>query len=104
MYGKPLEFNSPRDARAAGIAAVFQDLALAPLLSVWRNFFLGVEPMHLGVVMRSAFMKKTAKEEMAKMGIDVRDVNHPVGTMSGGERQFVTIARGFWFGPCVLIF
>jgi simple sugar transport system ATP-binding protein len=62
MYGSPVHFTTPRDARNAGIAAVFQDLALAPLLSVWRNFFLGVEPMHLGVVMRSAFMKKTAKE------------------------------------------
>ena len=60
MYGTPVEFNSPRDARAAGIAAVFQDLALAPLLSVWRNFFLGVEPMRLGVVMRSAFMKMSS--------------------------------------------
>jgi len=103
MNGTPVEFNSPRDARAAGIAAVFQDLALAPLLSVWRNFFLGVEPMHLGVVMRSAFMKKTAKEEMAKMGIDVRDIDQPVGTMSGGERQSVAIARAVYFGARVLI-
>jgi simple sugar transport system ATP-binding protein len=103
MNGTRVEFNSPRDARAAGIAAVFQDLALAPLLSVWRNFFLGVEPMHLGVVMRSAFMKRTAKEEMAKMGIDVRDVDQPVGTMSGGERQSVAIARAVYFGARVLI-
>jgi simple sugar transport system ATP-binding protein len=103
MNGTRVEFNSPRDARAAGIAAVFQDLALAPLLSGWRNFFLGVEPMHLGVVMRSAFMKRTAKEEMAKMGIDVRDVDQPVGTMSGGERQSVAIARAVYFGARVLI-
>jgi len=103
MYGTPVEFQSPRDARAAGIAAVFQDLALAPLLSVWRNFFLGVEPMRFGVVMRSAFMKKTAKEEMAKMGIDVRDIDQPVGTMSGGERQSVAIARAVYFGARVLI-
>jgi len=103
MYGSPVEFQSPRDARAAGIAAVFQDLALAPLLSVWRNFFLGVEPMHLGIVMRSGFMKKTAKEEMAKMGIDVRDIDQPVGTMSGGERQSVAIARAVYFGARVLI-
>ena len=53
--------------------------------------------------MRSAFMKKTAKEEMAKMGIDVRDVDQPVGTMSGGERQSVAIARAVYFGARVLI-
>jgi simple sugar transport system ATP-binding protein len=103
MYGTPVEFQSPRDARAAGIATVFQDLALAPLLSVWRNFFLGVEPMRFGLFMRSAFMKKTAKEEMAKMGIDVRDIDQPVGTMSGGERQSVAIARAVYFGARVLI-
>ena len=103
MYGSPVHFTTPRDARAAGIAAVFQDLALAPLLSVWRNFFLGVEPMRGGVLMRSAFMKRTAKEEMAKMGIDVRDVDQPVGTMSGGERQSVAIARAVYFGARVLI-
>ena len=53
--------------------------------------------------MRSAFMRKTAKEEMAKMGIDVRDVDQPVGTMSGGERQSVAIARAVYFGARVLI-
>ncbi|MEY2582283.1 MAG: simple sugar transport system ATP-binding protein [Ilumatobacteraceae bacterium] len=103
MYGTPVHFTSPRDAREAGIAAVFQDLALAPLLSVWRNFFLGVEPMHAGILMRSGFMKKTAKEEMAKMGIDLRDVDQPVGTLSGGERQSVAIARAVYFGARVLI-
>ena len=103
MYGTPVQFTSPRDARNAGIAAVFQDLALAPLLSIWRNFFLGVEPMHAGILMRTAFMKKTAKEEMAKMGIDLRDVDQPVGTLSGGERQSVAIARAVYFGARVLI-
>ena len=48
-------------------------------------------------------MKKTAKEEMAKMGIDVRDVDQPVGTLSGGERQSVAIARAVYFGARVLI-
>jgi simple sugar transport system ATP-binding protein len=103
MYGNPVNFTSPRDARNAGIAAVFQDLALAPLMSIWRNFFLGVEPMHLGILMRSSFMRQTAKEEMAKMGIDLRDVDQPVGTLSGGERQSVAIARAVYFGARVLI-
>lgn len=104
--GHHVEFDSPRDARAAGIATVFQDLAMAPLMSVWRNFFLGSEPKR-GVGpfqwMDTKFAKHTAKEEMRKMGIDVRDVDQPVGTLSGGERQSVAIARAVYFGARVLI-
>jgi simple sugar transport system ATP-binding protein len=104
--GHHVEFASPRDARAAGIATVFQDLAMAPLMSVWRNFFLGSEPKRgWGPFqwMDSKFAKHTAKEEMRKMGIDVRDVDQPVGTLSGGERQSVAIARAVYFGARVLI-
>jgi simple sugar transport system ATP-binding protein len=103
MDGTPVHFNSPRDARSRGIATVYQDLAMAPLMSVWRNFFLGAEPMRFGVLMRTGFMKSTAKEEMAKMGIDVREIDQPVGTLSGGERQSVAIARAVYFGARVLI-
>lgn len=102
----PVEFSSPRDARAVGIATVFQDLAMAPLLSLWRNFFMGSEPKKgIGPIrwMDSAFARKTAKEEMGKMGIDVRDIDQPVGTLSGGERQSVAIARAVYFGARVLI-
>ena len=104
--GEPVSFDSPREARARGIATVYQDLAMAPLLSVWRNFFLGSEPRkHFGPIawMDSSFAKRTAKEEMSKMGIDVRDVDQPVGTLSGGERQSVAIARAVYFGARVLI-
>lgn len=101
--GVPVEFESPREARERGIATVYQDLAMAPLMSVWRNFFLGAEPMAGGVLMRTALMRKTAKDEMAKMGIDVRDIDQPVGTLSGGERQSVAIARAVYYGARVLI-
>ncbi len=101
--GQPVEFESPRDARGRGIATVYQDLALAPLMSVWRNFFLGAEPMAARVRMRSAFMRQTAKDELAKMGIDIRDIDQPVGTLSGGERQSVAIARAVYYGARVLI-
>ena len=101
--GVPVEFESPRDARARGIATMYQDLAVTPLMSVWRNFFLGAEPMRAGVLMRSSFMRKTAKEELAKMGIDIRDVDQAVGTLSGGERQSVAIARAVYYGARVLI-
>jgi simple sugar transport system ATP-binding protein len=101
--GEVVSFESPRDARSRGIATVYQDLAMAPLMSVWRNFFLGAEPMAKGVVMKSSEMRSTAKAEMAKMGIDVRDIDQPVGTLSGGERQSVAIARAVFYGAKVLI-
>jgi simple sugar transport system ATP-binding protein len=101
--GSPVSFESPRDARGRGIATVYQDLAMAPLMSVWRNFFLGAEMMKQGVVMRSAEMRETAKSEMMKMGIDVRDIDQPAGTLSGGERQSVAIARAVYYGARVLI-
>jgi simple sugar transport system ATP-binding protein len=101
--GVPVDFESPRDARERGIATVYQDLAMAPLMSVWRNFFMGAEPMKGGLLLRGRFMRETAKAEMAKMGIDLRDVDQPVGTLSGGERQSVAIARAVYFGARVLI-
>jgi simple sugar transport system ATP-binding protein len=101
--GVPVSFDSPREARDLGIATVYQDLAMAPLMSVWRNFFLGAEPVRGGATMRAGFMRDTAKAEMAKMGIDVRDIDQPVGTLSGGERQSVAIARAVYFGARVLI-
>jgi simple sugar transport system ATP-binding protein len=106
VEGKPVRFSGPREARAAGISVVFQDLATIPLMSVWRNFFLGSEPtVGVGPVRRlnSGFAKRVMREEMHKMGIDVRDPNQAVGTLSGGERQAVAIARAVYFGAKVLI-
>ena len=106
MEGKEVRFNSPREALARGIATVYQDLAIVPLMSVWRNFFLGAEPKTGIWPFRQIDIegaKRIAKEEMAKMGIDIRDVEQPVGTLSGGERQSVAIARASYFGARVLI-
>ena len=94
------------DVLARGIATVYQDLAIVPLMSVWRNFFLGAEPKTGIWPFRQIDIegaKRIAKEEMAKMGIDIRDVEQPVGTLSGGERQSVAIARASYFGARVLI-
>ncbi len=106
MNGEEVRFDSPRDALAKGIATVYQDLAMVPLMSVWRNFFLGSEPTKsLGplkwIDKREA--KHIAVTEMRKMGIDIRDPEQPVGTLSGGERQSVAIARAGYFGAKVLI-
>ncbi|MFY0409537.1 ATP-binding cassette domain-containing protein [Solicola sp. PLA-1-18] len=97
---------SPRVALDLGIATVYQDLAVVPLMPVWRNFFLGSEPTTgFGPFKKLdvATMKKTTKSELAAMGIDLRDVDQPIGTLSGGERQCVAIARAVYFGARVLI-
>ncbi len=104
--GTPVTFGSPRDARDRGIATVHQDLAMVPLLSIWRNFFLGAEPTRgVGPFRRFdvAFARRTTRAQLAEMGIDVRDPDQPVGTLSGGERQSVAIARAVYFGAKVLI-
>ncbi len=104
--GEEVRFDSPRDARAKGIATVYQDLAMVPLMSVWRNFFLGAEPRK-GIGPFQWFDAPTAKrivqKELREMGIDIRDPDQPVGTLSGGERQSVAIARAVYFGARVLI-
>jgi len=106
MDGKAVQFNNPRDAQRGGIATVHQHLSIQPLMSVTRNFFMGREPGGAGGALgfiNMPFANKTAKEEMAKMGIDIRDPNQVVGTMSGGERQVLAIARAIYFGAKVLI-
>jgi simple sugar transport system ATP-binding protein len=104
--GEEVQFHSPRDARARGIATVYQDLAMVPLMSIWRNFFLGAEPRKGFGPLRwfdVATAKETVRRELHEMGIDVRDPDQPVGTLSGGERQSVAIARAVHFGARVLI-
>jgi len=102
VEGTPVHFSSPREALERGIATVYQDLAVVPLMPVWRNFFLGNE-VRKGLGMDIALMKKTCKQELLDMGIDLRDVDQPIGTLSGGERQCVAIARAVHFGAKVLI-
>ena len=104
--GEPVEFNSPRDALDAGVATVYQDLAIMPLMSVTRNFFLGNEPtVGVGPLKRFDMGKAAgiAREEMKRIGIDIRDTDQAVGTLSGGERQTLAIARAEYFGARVLI-
>lgn len=104
--GQEVHFTSPRDALALGIATVYQDLAMIPLMGISRNFFLGQEPT-TGWGPFRRFDLETAneitREELYKMGIEIRDPEHPVGTLSGGERQSVAIARAVYFGARVLI-
>jgi len=104
--GEAMDFRSPRDALERGIATVYQDLAMIPLLSIWRNFFLGSEPTKGWGPFRRydvEYATATTRDELGKMGIDIRDPDQPVGTLSGGERQSVAIARAVPFGAKVLI-
>ena len=104
--GKKVMLNSPREALAMGIATVYQDLAMIPLMPIWRNFFLGAEPERGWVPFKRfdiGFARQTVRGELGKMGIDIRDPDQSVGTMSGGERQSLAIARAVYFGAKVLI-
>ena len=104
--GEPVQFTSPRDALDAGIATVYQDLSVLPLMSVSRNFFLGNEPTRGWGPFRqfdSPTAARISREEMLRIGIDLRDTEQAVGTLSGGERQTVAIARAEYFGARVLI-
>jgi len=104
--GRARRFSSPREALDLGIAAVYQTLALVPLLPVWRNFFLGSElTKGRGLLRRldAARMIAQAREELHRMGIDLENLEQPVGTLSGGQRQVAAIARAVHFGARVLI-
>ena len=100
-----VKFVSPHNATEAGIGTVYQDLALNPLSSVTRNFFLGRELTHFSSpfgLMKMKEMHRIAAEEMAKIGITIADPEQAVGTMSG-QRQTLAIARAIYFGAKVLI-
>jgi simple sugar transport system ATP-binding protein len=104
--GQEAHFGSPREALDRGIATVYQDLAVVSLMEVWRNFFLGSE-LRSGKVplapLKIKDMREIADTELRKMGITVKDINQPIGTLSGGQRQCVAIARAVYFGARVLI-
>jgi len=104
--GETVNFSSPRQASDAGIGTVYQDLALNALTSVTRNFFLGREiKKGLGPfgLMQMDEMDRITIEEMSKIGINISNPNQPVGTMSGGQRQTLAIARAIYFGAKILI-
>jgi simple sugar transport system ATP-binding protein len=106
VEGQPVRFQSPRQAIERGIATVYQDLAIAPLMPVWANFFLGRElrkgrgPLTRMDIPR---MREVTRHELTAMGIDLPDLERPIGALSGGERQCVAIARAIHVGAKILI-
>ena len=101
--GEEVRFASPRDSLDAGIATVYQDLALVPSLSVWRNFFLGQELTGALGRLREEEMKKITHEQLSSMGIVLGDVSVELSALSGGQRQVVAIARAIYFGARYII-
>ena len=110
MDGQPIHFRSPMDARRAGIETVYQNLALSPALSIVDNLFLGREIKAkgpLGSLFRKldkASMQKIAREKLSELGLlTIQNINQPVETLSGGQRQGVAVARAAAFGSKVVI-
>jgi len=104
--GQEVRFKSPREAREAGIEAVYQDLALIPVMSISRNFFLGREPTYrIGPirVLAKGVMDKISRRILMEIGVKVRSPDEPVAVLSGGERQSVAIGRAMHFGAKLLV-
>ncbi|SEK88550.1 monosaccharide ABC transporter ATP-binding protein, CUT2 family [Blastococcus sp. DSM 46786] len=104
--GVPTRFRSPRQAREAGIATVWQDLAVAPLLSVWRNFFLGAEPTRGVWPFRRLDLdgaRETTMRAMARVGVTGLDPDQPASALQAGERQSLAVARALHFGARALV-
>ncbi|MCZ9310129.1 ATP-binding cassette domain-containing protein [Corynebacterium uberis] len=99
----PVRFPGPAQALAAGIATVYQDLAIVDDMSVWRNFFLGQELTGPLGLLRTEQMRTQAAAALHDLGVDLNDVDVPVSDLSGGQRQVVAIARAVHFGARVLI-
>ena len=109
LDGRPVRFRGPLDARRAGIETVYQDLAVAPAMTVAENLFLGREPQRAGVlgrVLRMVDRRRMVREaavHLAELGVALQAADQAVETLSGGQRQAVAVARAAAFARHVVI-
>ena len=109
LDGKPVHFKSPIDARRAGIETVYQDLAVAPAMSIAENLFLGREIIRPGIVAKwlrlldKKQMLEQATSRMQELKVGIRSMTQAVETLSGGQRQCVAVARAAAFAQHVVI-
>ena len=109
LDGKEIHFKTPIDARRAGIETVYQELAVAPAMTIAENLFLGRElrrPGFLGKVLRMLDKKEMLAQSIARMNdlkVGIRSMTQPVETLSGGQRQCVSVARAAAFARHVVI-
>jgi ABC-type sugar transport system ATPase subunit len=107
LFGRSVQFASPLEALREGIATIYQDLALAPRLSIWQNVFMGAERVRrllpgFALLDRRA-MRREARALLAQLHHDIADVDRPVAELSGGQRQAVAIARALLWQARVVI-
>ncbi len=109
LDGKPVHFKSPIDARRQGIETVYQDLAVAPAMTIAENLFLGRElrrPGVLGQLFRMLDKKEMLSQAVQRMNdlkVGIRSMTQAVETLSGGQRQCVAVARAAAFAQHVVI-
>ena len=102
LDGREVSFKSVDDARAQGIDAVYQDLALVNQLTVYNNMFLNRERIRWPLLSKRA-MKRLAREHLDDMGVQLSSVDLPVASLSGGQRQAIAVARSVYSDAKILL-
>jgi len=103
LDGKPVSFNSPLEARLAGVEMIYQQLLLAPNLSVVDNIFLGREQRVFSFLLRRGLMRRRASEILGRIAGESIPIDNKVYTLSGGQQQIVAIARIFVSDPRIVL-
>ncbi|ACU54496.1 ABC transporter related [Acidimicrobium ferrooxidans DSM 10331] len=102
--GQRVDIHDPRDAERLGITTVYQDLALCDNLDIVQNMFLGREPRRRGIL-DEATMEQKVRSTLAGLSVvTVRSIRQPVGSLSGGQRQAVAVARAVLWNSRVVLF